>query len=147
MRPVYADKALAFPRSRFHSERQVAGGSVVKHALIIEDNSLIVLMIQDHFRGCGYSFDVAVSQAKAIQFAEQRCPDFITAEDNLESGSGVEAIRHICRGKAIPVIFIVADPRNVTSEIPDALVLQKPFSQAALAIAIRGAEKAPLLCA
>lgn len=79
----------------------------MKHALIIEDNALIALMIRDYLEECGYdSVDLASTQGEAIQLAEQRCPDLITADDSLEHGSGVEAIRHICRGKAIPVIFI-----------------------------------------
>ena len=35
--------------------------------------------------------------------SEERCPDFITANDRFESGSGAETIRHICPDRAIPV--------------------------------------------
>ena len=80
---------------------------------------------------------------QAIVLAEQRCPDLITADDRLEPGSGIEAIRHICRDNAIPVIFIVADPENVERSLPNALLLLKPFSEAALASAIQSAEKTP----
>ena len=119
-------------------------GDAVKHALIIEDNALIAVMIRDYLEECGYvSFDLASTQGEAIQFAERRCPDLITADDRLESGSGVEAIRHICHDRAIPVIFIVADPTNVRRALPNALLLQKPFSERALAIAIQAAEKVP----
>jgi two-component system, response regulator PdtaR len=116
----------------------------LKHALIIEDNFLIALMLQEHLEANGYdTLDIAATQAQAIALAERRCPDLITADDNLEHGSGVEAIRHICRDNAIPVIFIVADPTNVKSSLPNALLLLKPFSQAALASAIKVAEKSP----
>ena len=116
----------------------------MKHALIIEDNALIAVMIRDYLEECGYvSFELASTQGEAIQFAERRCPDLITADDRLEHGSGVEAIRHICHDSAIPVIFIVADPTNVRRALPNALLLQKPFSERALAIAIQAAEKVP----
>ena len=116
----------------------------MKHALIIEDNFLIALMIREHLEECGYdTVDIATSQAQAIVLAEQRCPDLITADDRLEPGSGIEAIRHICRDNAIPVIFIVADPENVERSLPNALLLLKPFSEAALASAIQSAEKTP----
>lgn len=125
-----------------------SGEDTVKHALIIEDNALIAVMIRDYLEEYGYdSVDLASTQGEAIQLAEQRCPDLITADDKLEPGSGVEAIRHICHDRAIPVIFIVADPTNVQRTLPNALFLQKPFSERALAIAIQAAEKAPLVFA
>ena len=35
--------------------------------------------------------------------AAARCPDLITVDDNLDSGSGGETIREICREQALPV--------------------------------------------
>ena len=116
----------------------------MKHALIIEDNAIIAAMIRDYLEECGYgSVDLASTQSEAIHLAERRCPDLITADDILLHGSGVEAIRHICHDRAIPVIFIIADPTNVERALPNALLLQKPFSEVALASAIQAAEKAP----
>jgi two-component system, response regulator PdtaR len=118
----------------------------VKHALIIEDHFLIALMLQEYLEENGYdTSDIAATQAQAIALAEQRCPDLITADDKLEHGTGVEAIRHICRDNTIPVIFIVADPANVQSSLPNALVLLKPFSEAALASAVQAAERTPFV--
>ena len=123
-------------------------GVAVKHALIIEDIAIIAAMIRDYHEECGYdSVDLASTQGEAIQLAERRCPDLITADDKLDHGSGIEAIRHICHDRAIPVIFIVADPTNVKRALPNALFLQKPFSERALASAIQAAEKAPQLFA
>lgn len=120
----------------------------MRHALVIEDNPLIALMLQDHLEARGFeTVDVAVTQAQAISFAKERCPHLITADDSLDDGSGVEAIRRICRDVAIPVIVIVADRANVERELPNALLLLKPFSEAALASAIQDAEKAPFLYA
>ena len=120
----------------------------MKHALVIEDNAIIALMIREYLEDYGYhSVDLASTQAQAIQLAEQRCPDLITADDELENGSGVQTIRHICRDRAIPVIFIVADGASVAKTLPDALLLLKPFSEEALARAIQAAEKRPLIFA
>lgn len=47
----------------------------MKHALIIEDNPLIVLMLQDHLEVCGYdTVDVATSQAQAISLPRSGAP-------------------------------------------------------------------------
>lgn len=105
-------------------------GDAVKHALIIEDIALIAEMLRDYLEECGYkTVDLAKTQGEAIQLAERRCLDLITADDRLEHGSGIEAIRHICHDRAIPVIFIVADPTNLERALPNALLLQKPFSE------------------
>ena len=122
--------------------------NTVKHALVIEDSVMIAIMLQDHLKASGFAtIDIASTQGEAIQLAEERCPQLITADDRLEDGTGVAAIRHICRENAIPVVFIVADPRNVQTEIPHAQLLRKPFSESALDAAIRDAERSPLLCA
>ena len=119
----------------------------MKHALIIEDNELIAVMIRDYLEECGYgSVDLASTQAAAVELAGLRCPDLITADDRLEFGSGIEAIQQICGDRAIPVIFITADSEDLERALPKALFLLKPFSEQALARAIQAAEKVPLIC-
>lgn len=114
----------------------------MKHALIIEDHSVIALTIEDELRLCGYgSADIASSQDEAIQMAEEKCPDLITVDERLTNGSGVEAIRHICRDRAIPVVFITAVPIEVSLTLPDAVIVEKPFSTRLLSTAILHAVK------
>jgi CheY-like chemotaxis protein len=112
----------------------------MKHALIIEDSEIVALMIQDELAELGYaSAAVATSELQAIRLAEQRCPDLITADDRLSGGSGIAAVRHICRHQAIPVVFVTGDPRHIEQVIPDAAILEKPFSHAGLACAVQAA--------
>lgn len=86
------------------------------HALIIEDQPIIAMMIEDELKDLGFgSFEVASTEADAIAAAERRCPDLITADGTLDDGSGVAAILHICRDKFIPVVFITGDPESVTA--------------------------------
>jgi len=114
----------------------------MKHALIIEDHPLIALTLADELRDLGYSsVNIAVSQDEAIRSAEEMCPDLITVDARLDSGSGIAAIRHICRDKAIPVVFVTADPMGIRLAIPDAVILEKPFSNHHLATAILQAVK------
>src|SRR4051794_13315353 len=114
----------------------------MKHALIIEDRIMIAIMIEQLLAECGYgSAQIAVSQDEAISFAQQRCPDLITADDRLASGSGIEAVREICRHQAIPVIFISGDAEQIRQTIPDAVIVEKPFTHAPLRSAIPAAVK------
>lgn len=110
----------------------------MKHALIIEDREIIAFMIEDELAELGYASSAkAASQLQAVRLAEQRCPDLITADDHLSEGSGVAAVRHICRHQAIPVLFITGDPKHIQHEVPDSVILEKPFMHAELADAVR----------
>jgi CheY-like chemotaxis protein len=100
----------------------------VKHALVIEDVPIIAMMIQDELAELGFSVTVAATEAQAIALAEVRCPDLIMADARLKEGSGVEAVRQICRDRPIPVIFMTGDPGAVEVAIGEAVLLEKPFT-------------------
>jgi DNA-binding response OmpR family regulator len=101
------------------------------HALIIEDETRISLMIEEQLRVLGFTtFDIAVTEEDAVRMAEHTCPNLITADENLAPGSGFRAIRRICAEQAIPVIFITGDPSSV--ELPNVVILAKPFGGDAL---------------
>ena len=103
------------------------------HALIIEQDSWIILMIEDVLSELGYtSFTIAASLEAAIAAASRRCPDLITSDVRLGSGSGVEAVRQICSERPIPVVFVTATPWEVRHAMAKAVVVPKPFGYAAL---------------
>ena len=118
----------------------------MKQALVIEDNHLIAMMIEDELLEHGYqSVRIAASQEQAIAMAAAECPDLITVDDKLDTGTGVEAIREICRDKAIPVVFITAVPDAVAKRISDAIIVPKPFARPQLTAAIEAAIHAPMV--
>ncbi len=99
------------------------------HALIIEDESLIAMAIEDALRGCGFtSFDFAASADEAVEAAERRCPDLITADVELRSGCGIATVQSICSEQPIPVIFITGSPGEVRIRMPGHAMVEKPFS-------------------
>lgn len=98
------------------------------HALIIEDQALFAELIEDELRELGYdSVEVVSSEDDAIVSATRHCPDLITADQRLSSGSGVNAIRAICSDRRIPFVFITSYRNEVRDALPDAVVLGKPF--------------------
>jgi DNA-binding response OmpR family regulator len=98
------------------------------HALIIEDEALIAMMIEQALRECGFSsFDFAISREDAVASAKRRCPDLITADVELNPGSGIDAVDEICSGPAVPVVFITGSPHHVSARMPDQLLILKPF--------------------
>jgi CheY-like chemotaxis protein len=107
------------------------------HALIIEDQFLVAALIEDVLRELGYtSFDLVDTEAEAIQAARERCPDLIIADERLSEGSGVKAVRVICADRSIPVVFITEYRTEVHREVPDAVLVGKPFGARALCEAV-----------
>ena len=103
------------------------------HALIIEDESLIAMVIENVLRDCGFSsIAFAMSEADAVACACSQCPDLITCDVRLNPGSGIEAIGSICQHRPIPVIFLTGSPDEARARYPDHVVLTKPFTDAAL---------------
>jgi DNA-binding response OmpR family regulator len=101
------------------------------HALIIEDEPLIAMLIEEELRTRGYdSFDLVADQASAIQAARRRCPDLITSDVRLGSGCGIAAVTEICKDKTIPVIFITATAWELRERGSEAVAIAKPFGSA-----------------
>ncbi|MES2904262.1 MAG: response regulator [Pseudomonadota bacterium] len=97
-------------------------------ALVIEDQSLFATMVEEELRELGYDeVEVVATEREAIASATKICPDLITADHRLSSGTGVEAIRVICSDKRIPFVFITSYPEEVRKELPSAVMLSKPF--------------------
>lgn len=112
------------------------------HALIIEDEPLIALLIEDHLRAIGYlSIDFAVTEAEAVAAALRRCPDLITSDVRLAAGCGIAAVEAICNEHIIPVVFITASAGDVRQRVADATVVAKPFTVADLSQALDAACK------
>lgn len=103
------------------------------HALIIEDDMLVALMIQDQLRMLGFtSFDFASTEAEAVTAARARAPDFITCDVGLEAGDGLEAVARICSDRPIPIVYITGTAWQVRQRVRDAVVVEKPFAAAEL---------------
>lgn len=98
------------------------------HALIIEDEPFIALLIEDYLRRLGYtSFDFAVTETEAVAAAHRRSPDLITADVRLPQGCGIAAVEAICNGNPRPVVFITATAWEVRAKMRDAIVVRKPI--------------------
>jgi DNA-binding response OmpR family regulator len=103
------------------------------HALIIEDEPLIALLIEDHLRAIGYeSVDFAVTEAEAIDCARLRRPDLVTSDVTLAQGCGIAAVEAIRDGRQVAVVFITASAGEVRARMSDAVVIAKPFASGEL---------------
>lgn len=109
-------------------------------ALIIEDYAILAMTIAEELRDLGFeNVSCASNCAEAIKLAASECPDLITADHRLFGESGIDAVREICAARPVPVVYIVALPDEVQREVPDAVILAKPFTSAGLADAVERA--------
>lgn len=110
------------------------------HALIIEDEPFLAMVVEDYLRPLGYtSFDFAVTEAQAVTAARARCPDLITSDVRLREGCGIAAVEAICSEKPIPVVFITATAQAVRERRRNAIVVRKPIIVAELMEAVSSA--------
>jgi CheY-like chemotaxis protein len=111
------------------------------HALIIEDEFLVALNIEDSLSTMGVtSSETVTTEDQAVVTARRRTPDLITADVRLLRGSGIAAVRTILKDQTIPVVFITGNAESVLEEMPDAIVVQKPYRDSTLGAAIAAAK-------
>ena len=104
------------------------------HALIIEDDAMIALMIEGVLCDAGFdTFACAHTADSAIAAAAHEKPDFITSDVQLVAGNGIDAVVAILAACPTPVVFVTSVAREVTDRMPDANVLPKPFAARQLA--------------
>jgi CheY-like chemotaxis protein len=110
------------------------------HALVIEDELLIALDIEQQLKELGFAtVDIATSEVQALELAQQRCPDLITADVELRQGNGISAIHEICaRYGQVPIIYITSRS-DLLGQVPDSIVIRKPFFSGKLRQAHRAA--------
>jgi two-component system, response regulator PdtaR len=110
------------------------------HALIIEDEFLVALNIEDSLIALGFaSSETVVTEEEAVVTARRRAPDLITADVRLLRGTGIAAVRAILEEQSVPVVFITGNTESVLEEMPDAVVVQKPYRDDTLRTAIAAA--------
>lgn len=121
------------------------------HALVIEDDPLIAILIAEELRELGFrSVHTASTEEEAVISVAQRCPDLVTSDGHLAAGSGMGAVRMIRAFCCVPVICITGDPEGARGWMPGSPILEKPFTHAQFTSAVRkcgfGRETARTIC-
>jgi CheY-like chemotaxis protein len=102
----------------------------VCHALIIEDEPMIAMLLQDLLEDAGAtSFAFAATEQDAVMLALQQRPRIITSDIRLLQGTGPGAVAQIQHHiGTIPVVFITANSDACDRPSASTSVLTKPFS-------------------
>lgn len=107
------------------------------HALIIEPESFVALMIQEVLEETGFdSFAFAATGEEAVEAADERCPDLIVADVDFQQGCAIASIQSICAAKPIPVVFACDTHSEALAQMPTARAVRKPFGATMLLAAL-----------
>ena len=86
---------------------------------------------------------IATSEDAAVNAASQHAPDLMIVDSRLRPGSGVVALDRISRHRPIRHMFVSGDAASLRAAKPHAVILQKPFREADLALGIERTMQAP----
>jgi two-component system, response regulator PdtaR len=109
--------------------------------LIVEDNGLIAGLLAELIEAIGHEVcGIESSETGAVAAARRLAPDLMIVDAQLNQGSGIAAVEQIARDGPVPHIFVSGDAAAVRLLRPQATVLQKPYFELDLLIAINAAQ-------
>jgi CheY-like chemotaxis protein len=110
------------------------------HALVIEDEPLVALLIQETLFDAGFvSVDCVAAVEEAQRSFARQHPDLVTADIRLPNGlDGLELALKLVAGTSIPVIAITGTTHLVSGR-HQVQVVAKPFKEHDLLRAISAA--------
>ncbi|TCL90677.1 response regulator receiver domain-containing protein [Rhizobium sp. PP-WC-2G-219] len=108
--------------------------------MLVEDEPLISLYFAELLEEMGYEVSaIETTEMAAVAAAARLKPDLMIVDVHLREGSGLAAIASILKQGFMPHIFTTGDRLLEEDVSPDAIILQKPFLDAALNKAIEAA--------
>lgn len=101
--------------------------------LIVEDEFLVALDLEDVVAGAGYPVLGIVADRKSIENLPAP-PKLALVDINLRDGpTGVEIAHQLATRHGTRIIFVTANPAQITDPPPTAIgFIQKPFSSATI---------------
>lgn len=106
--------------------------------LVAEDDALIGELLGEMLELMGHDVcAITTTEAGTVSAASQFQPELLIVDFRLSPGSGLDAVNLIMQTRFIPHILVSGNIAQVRDLRPDAIMLEKPYSQAALANAIR----------
>jgi CheY-like chemotaxis protein len=105
--------------------------------LVVEDDAVVGILLKETLRSLGHVVcAVERTEHGAIAAAVRWKPDLMIVDVRLGAGSGISAVAQILTERPIPHVFVTGDSLAVRQQMPDAILIEKPFREADLIKAI-----------
>ncbi|MCI4678929.1 response regulator [Rhodoblastus acidophilus] len=108
--------------------------------MIVEDDGIIAKLLAELIEALGHEVCAIESgESGAVAAARRSKPDLMIVDAHLQDGSGIGAVETITDIDPVPHIFVSGNPSAVKLLKPNATVLQKPYFELDLLLAIQSA--------
>lgn len=106
--------------------------------LVVDDEPMICLLLSEMIAQMGHGVcGSASSTAAALALTANHKPDLLIVDAWLGEDCGLDTVAKINETNFIPHIYITGNMQRLRNLQPDALALEKPFREPALAMAIQ----------
>jgi CheY-like chemotaxis protein len=108
--------------------------------MIVEDDALIAGLLGELIEALGHRVcAIESSERGAVAAARRSRPDLMIVDAHLQDGTGIGAVEAITGADPLPHIYVTGDAKTIRMLKPDATVLQKPYFELDLVVAIQSA--------
>ena len=110
------------------------------NVLVVEDDAMIAELLAEVVVELGHVVcAIEATEAGAVAAAARYKPDLMIVDVHLGRGSGLAAMETISRTGPVAHLFVSGNIAKVLAVRPSAVVLQKPYAEAALVNAMERA--------
>lgn len=108
-----------------------------RRVLVVEDESLVAMLIEDMLLDLGAEVEVAMRLAEALRLAWEGSYDMAVLDVNLGDGQRSDAVADALRSRGIPFLFATGyGERGLAERHRGTPTLQKPYRLADLSLTI-----------
>jgi CheY-like chemotaxis protein len=108
--------------------------------LVVEDDAMIGELLAEVIVELGHMVcAIVATEIGAVAAAAWHKPDLMIVDAQLGYGSGIAAVETILRDGPVPHLFVSGNIAKVLALRPWAVALQKPYTEAALLVAMKRA--------
>jgi len=105
--------------------------------LLVEDEIMIGTLLAEVLVEMGHDIcGIEATEADAVASAARCGPDLMIVDVWLDEGNGISAVAEILLAGPMPHFFVSGDIARARALKPDVVVMQKPFRELDLALAI-----------
>ena len=107
------------------------------NVLVVEDDAILAELLAELLGELGHCVcAIEATEDGAVAAAARHRPDLMIVDAQLRHGGGLAAVEAILRDGPVAHVFVSGDIAKVLALRPNAVALQKPYTEAALLAAM-----------